>query len=448
MKKFFYLSLVLAGLFATSCSDDDPPFADNTVNFSATELGISETESSKSFTVNIDRAESTDITVNINLTATGVVYGTDFATTPAASGNTITATIKAGNTSTSVEVKKTAALLDGDESINFEIASATGGLVLGDKKALKLTFGAIVSTGSTMTLQGGEGGPSAVNSVFVDLSGNEQTSVARNTWSLGFYCGDSFAVKLNNTTGSSAKKVDLQLTDVISAADSTAHDISLAFARISGASFDLVDDVKGDLAKNVIKENNVYLVRLGATAAKESALYKVKVSKTDKGYSLQYAASGSATVITKEIEKSSDYNFVHFSFGSNALKEVEPIKAKWDIKWSYQTYTTGKQPYNYSDFVSINYLAGVTAAEVLGDTKAYAAFNKNSLTDVNFVSDVDAIGGNWRATTGTPLGIKADRFYLVKDASGNVYKLRFLKMGVGADGGVRGYPEIEYALVK
>lgn len=447
MKKFFYLSLVLAGLFVTSCSDDDPPLADNTVNFSATELGISETESSKSFTINIDRAESSDVTVNINVTAAGVVYGDDFTTTPATSGNAISATIKAGSTSATVEVKKLAELLEGDESITFDISSATGGLVLGDKKSLKLTFGAIVSTGSTMTLQGGEGGSAAVNSVFVDFSGNEQTSIARNIWSLGFYCGDSFGVKLNNTTGSSAKKVDIKLTDVISAADSTAYDISLAFARISGASFDLVDDVKGDLTKNVIKENDVYLVRLGATAANESSLYKVKVSKTEKGYSLQYAASGSSTVITKEIEKNTDYNFIHFSFGSNAINEVEPLKAKWDIKWSYQTYTTGAQPYNYSDFVSINYLSNVTATEVMGDDKVYAAFSKDNLADIEFVSEVDAIGGKWRATTGDSKGIKADRFYLVKDAAGNIYKLRFLKMGV-SDTGTRGYPEIEYALVK
>ncbi|OAV66454.1 hypothetical protein Barb6_01637 [Bacteroidales bacterium Barb6] len=37
---------------------------------------------------------------------------------------------------------------------------------------------------------------------------------------------------------------------------------------------------------------------------------------------------------------------------------------------------------------------------------------------------------------------------MVQDPAGNVYKLKFNAMGVGNDGGVRGKPEIEYALVK
>jgi hypothetical protein len=36
---------------------------------------------------------------------------------------------------------------------------------------------------------------------------------------------------------------------------------------------------------------------------------------------------------------------------------------------------------------------------------------------------------------------------MVKDATGNVYKLKFLNF-TSADGGERGYPNIEYKLVK
>lgn len=448
MKKFFYLSLVLAGLFVTSCSDDDPPLADNTVNFSATELGISETESSKSFTINIDRAESSDVTVNISVTAAGVVYGEDFTTTPATSGNAISATIKAGSTSATVEVKKLAELLEGDESITFDISSATGGLVLGDKKSLKLTFGAIVSTGSTMTLQGGEGGPAAVNSVFVDFSGNEQTSVARVSWNLGLYNGSEFGVIMNNTLPTTAKVTDLAIDAVISDADAATYQTELTLNYTD--KFAYLDDLSGDLSKSVIKEEGkVYLVNFAGLTPQ---LYKVKISKKDADtYTVQYAASNSSSVKSIDVAKNTNYNFTYVSFTDNKIVPVEPEKNKWDIEWTRAVNKSGTIPYIFSDLVFINIHAGVTAAEILGDKDDYAAYDSSKLSSAEFSSDIQAIGSKWRVTASStePLGIRADRFYLVKDSAGNVYKLRFLRMGVGAgDTGTRGYPEIEYALVK
>ncbi|WP_255157753.1 HmuY family protein [Siphonobacter sp. BAB-5385] len=43
--------------------------------------------------------------------------------------------------------------------------------------------------------------------------------------------------------------------------------------------------------------------------------------------------------------------------------------------------------------------------------------------------------------------MKTDRFYVIKDAAGNVYKLKFINY-TSTDGGERGYPNIEYKLVK
>lgn len=446
MKKFFYLSLVLAGLFVTSCSNDDPPLADNTVNFSATELGISETESSKSFTINIDRAESTDITINIKVTATGVTYADDFTTTPAVSSNTISAIIKSGNTSTSVEIKKLAALLQGDEHIDFEISSVTGGLVPGDKKSLKLTFGAIISTGSSMTLQGGEGGSAAANSVFVDFSSNEQTVIPRTSWNLGFYNGNQFGVIMNNTLPTTAKVTDLAIDAIISDADAETLKTELTLNYTD--KFAYLDDMKGDLSKSVIKEEGkVYLVNFAGLTPQ---LYKVKVTKKDVNtYTVQYAASNSSTVKSIDIAKNSDYNFTYVSFTDNKVVQVERRKAKWDIQWTRSIYVTSGIPYIFSDLVFINSKAGVTAATVtITDKLTYANVKSSDVKDSDYSSDIDAIGSKWRATTGSSAGVNQTQFYLIKDAAGNIYKLRFLKVGVGSDGGKRGYPELEYALVK
>ena len=44
-------------------------------------------------------------------------------------------------------------------------------------------------------------------------------------------------------------------------------------------------------------------------------------------------------------------------------------------------------------------------------------------------------------------GVKADRFFVIKDCAENYYKLRFLKFGSGDDG-ERGRPQLEYELLK
>ncbi|PXV63199.1 heme-binding HmuY-like protein [Dysgonomonas alginatilytica] len=444
MKRILYFSFLLVGLLATSCSDDDAPLPDNSVNFSASELGIGETEASKSFTINIDRKADAALTIALTATPKGISYGTDYTTTPVATDNKLTVTIPAGETSATVEVKKVAALFDGDETIDFEITTANGGIVLGDKKTLKLTFSTIVSTGSSLTLNGGEGGSKAVNSVFVDFSGNEQTSVARKSWNFGFSTGSDFGVILNNTTASTAIEATNQSLDVkISAADSAAYVSKLVIGGDSGGGFTIVDDVLGDLSKSVIKEGKVYIVSLGDA---QPPLYKIKVSQKDANtYTIQYAKSNEATVKSLDVAKNTAYNFVYASITENKVVPVAPEKAKWDIEWTSTMYKTGTTPYIFADFVYINGKEGVTAVEVLGDKEAYNAFNSTGLSSLQFSADIDVIGSKWRAGGGpssSPV-VKADRFYVVKDAAGNVYKLQFVSLG-----DQRGYPQIKYVLVK
>ena len=447
MKKILYFSFLLVGLFATSCSDDDAPLPDNTVNFSATELGLGETESSKSFTINIDRKSDTPVSISIAATPKGISYETGYTTTPAIANNILTVTIPAGETSATIEVKKVATLFDGDEAIDFEITTASAGIVLGTKKSLKLTFGAIISTGSSMKLEGGEGGASAINSVFVDFSGNEQTSAARKSWNFGFSTGSDFGVILNNTTGSTAIEATNQSLDAkISTADSAAYVAKLVIGGGEG-NFDIIDDVLGDVSKSIIKEGKVYIVSLGES---QTPLYKVKVSKKDADtYTIQYAKSNEATVKSLDVPKNAAYNFVYASITSDKVVSVQPEKAKWDIEWTRAMYKTGTLPYIFSDFVYINAKGGIQAAEVLVSTVAYDKYEASNIPTTQFSNAIDVIGSKWRSGGGPNAlpAVKTDRFYVVKDAANNVYKVRFVSMS-GGDGGERGYPEIEYALVK
>jgi hypothetical protein len=325
------------------------------------------------------------------------------------------------------------------------------------------------SDGSTIKLNGligAEAGPSAGNSVFVDFSKDKQTSVARANWDLGFYSGSDFRVILNHTVGAAA--MELTKTDLtqVTAADTTeiATKNTLALGQGTG-SFTNIDPVDGNattyLAGTVIKavsatdsENKVYILNRGASGVAENRGWqKIRIIRSGSGYTLQYAKINETTFKTITVTKDANYNFKYVSFVTGAV-EVEPVKSDWDIEWTYATYKAGPAtPYTFSDFVLINFVGGVTAAEVIysgaaaNNTIAYADFTEANLSKITFLGTREAIAGNWRITSGTPIGVKTDRFYLVKDGAGNVYKLKFVSFHP-SDSGVRGNPVIEYKLIK
>lgn len=311
------------------------------------------------------------------------------------------------------------------------------------------------SQGSTLTLNGGTGGASAVNSVFVDFSEDRQDSAKRNSWDLGFYSGDDFRVIINHSTGASAARLDKTDLAQVSYSDTIGHGAELVLGQGAGkmSAIDPVDTSKTSyLAGTVIQnisatdaDNKVYLINRGTGSGYE--LEKVRIMRKGNGYTLQYAPINSGTYKTLDIAKNSNYNFVYASFNTDNTVQVEPAKASWDIEWTLTTYkATATIPYLFSDFVLINFVNGVQAAEVLTATVSYDNFSESHLPAVTFSSNRDAIAGKWRNTTGT-VGVKTDRFYVVKDAAGNVYKLKFISFTT-ADGGTRGYPQITYKLVK
>ncbi|WP_298735847.1 HmuY family protein [uncultured Chitinophaga sp.] len=315
------------------------------------------------------------------------------------------------------------------------------------------------SEGSQLKLDGG-GGTGAPNSVFVDFSADKQTAVPRTSWTLGFYSGADYRVILNYTASTAV--VALNKTDIsqVGLADSTG--ISLGLGQGQGT-MDMVDDVYGDLGKTAIAavsgtdaDNKVYLLKPEtASASDPNTWYKIRVSRNGDVYRLQFAKLGATTIQTADISKNADYSFTFYSLESARTVNVAPKKTEWDIQWSYGLYFAGGGaamiPYLYSDFVYTNREAGVQAAEATtADGFDYDSF---ALSDVNnaklvYSSQRDAIGSKWRTTSGATLGIKADRFYVVKDPAGNYYKLKFISAGIGQDGGERGYPEIAYKLLK
>jgi hypothetical protein len=314
------------------------------------------------------------------------------------------------------------------------------------------------SDGSTQTLNGGTGGANAVNSVYFDLSTDKQDAIARTSWDLGFYCGTDFRVIINNTAAASAKAITKTDITQVNTADTVDFSDALALGQGLGT-MDIIDDVDGDLTKTVIPaisatdaDNKVFILKLSnGLVAPAKDWYKIRILRNGTGYKLQYAKLSETTVKTIDVAKDARYNFKFVSLDNNALVTVEPEKASWDIVWTLATYkATPTIPYTFSDYVYINYLGGVQAAEIVTsvatNAATYTAYAEANIATTTFSASKVVIGGNWRATTGT-VGVKTDRFYVIKDAAGNVYKLKFISFHAN-DGGERGKPVIEYKLVK
>lgn len=317
------------------------------------------------------------------------------------------------------------------------------------------------SDGTEMTLQGGEGASNAVNAVYVDLSAEKQTSIARNSWNLGFYAGADFRVIVNNQTDATA--LATTFTDINAVNSSNVDFSSMVFNQMapSAGLFDLVDDTLGRVSHTAIAEisatasqNHVYIINpvLGATVAAEN-LWKIRVLRNgNNGYTLQYARLADTNFQTANITKDATYNFQFFSFTGGAV-QVEPQKADWDFVWSKSMYYTFRGvylPYSFSDIIFTNHLASVESAEIIigGDfTTSYTDFNESHLSQVQLTNNRNTIGSTWRSIGMTSSIANTDRYYILKDSSNNIYKIRFISISPN-DGGNRGYPQLEYKLVK
>lgn len=457
----FLLSVVLMG-FLSSCKEDEPPLPDNEVSFSASELGFSDEDSQATITIDLTRAADEDKTLHVSFVPTGVTYGVEFTTTPAAVSNAFTLTIPAGSTEASFTVNKAEDIfLEGDESILFTIESADEPFVLSEAITLTLSFSAIVSEGGSMQLQGiiaAEPGSSAGNSVFVDFSANLQTQVARLSWDLGFYSGADFRVMLNNTSAASAVMVNKTDLTQVTEADVNVEDLAIGFASGSFSVYDSVDGALEHMAISAVSatdaENKVWVInRVGGSGAAQATteLMKIRVLRNGSGYTLQYAKGLNTTTFqTATITKNSSVNFSYFHFDNGAVT-VEPAKTNWDIQWTWGIYHTPFEgqdvPYAFSDLVFVNHHNGVKVDTVFTADIAYNDFDENDLGDYDLTSYKNVIGAGWRNILESPVGVKADQFYIVQDPQGNIYKLRFINFHPN-DGGTRGKPNIQYALVK
>lgn len=325
------------------------------------------------------------------------------------------------------------------------------------------------SEGNTMTLNGilgAEPGSSAGNVVYVDLSTATQTPVARTAWDLGFAATNAYKVILNNSTSAGALVTNKSNLSDITAQDTIGLTLAVSQANPSVADFQYFDSLDGSLNTTVIpsisaidNDNKVIILNRGTGGGIPARPWlKLKINRNAMGgYTVQYGTITQQNEFkTITLAKDPAYNFNYLSLTSGTTVPVEPTKENWDFVWGYSVYKTffGTEAvaYNFSDLVFTNLHQNIQVAEVVATESNQLSYNNFTHADLNHPSIIfsnkrDAIGANWRSTTGSAIGVKTDRFYLIKDNNNNVYKLKFNSF-ISNDGGTRGKPVIQYALVK
>ena len=475
MSRFFLkvMALSVLSINLLSC-EEDPQLPDNLVAFESAQLGFTASENELTININFSRAATNAGNINLNFETNGITYGNEFTTSPAATGNSIAIPIASGTSQVSFTVLKGSnLLLDGDESVTFSISNVDNGLKLGETTQLVLSFEEILAEQAIMNINGG--GSTYPNKVFIDLSANRQFAVNRTTWDLGLYMGDDFRVILNSSNGMMARALNKINLNEVTAADTVGFGSQLSLGAVFAAALttpapawiteakNWIDDPSGDLTKTAMasisatdSENMVYIVNRGSgigTPATDLGWKKVRILRNGNGYKIQHADI-SATVFEEiQVNKNDSFNFIYISF-QNGIVTVEPETERWDMAWTGFTNLTPLGPpgsplipYYFQDVILQNRNGVETAELLISNAGTYEAFGEANLTGVTWLSTQIGIGTKWRSGggPGAAPAIRSDRFYLVKDADGNIYKLRFTAL---TQDGERGRPQVEFALVK
>ena len=147
-QKFISISVAFLSLLllVAGCRKREADLADNLVVFETSAQCITASENSITVKLKLVRGTDRDIPVTINLVEEGVVYGTDYTTTPAAAAGKLTVTIPSGNNETSFTLTKNSGVLfDGDEKIVFDLFSSGTPVFIGVARQFTLSFAELVA---------------------------------------------------------------------------------------------------------------------------------------------------------------------------------------------------------------------------------------------------------------------------------------------------------------
>ena len=143
-----------------------------------------------------------------------------------------------------------------------------------------------------------------------------------------------------------------------------------------------------------------------------------------------------------EVTKDPSVNFVYFSLTTNKIVKVEPPKTTWDVQFTQYMYTffDPYTPYIVTGVLLNSYQTTAAVDSMTGFAKIDRLFAQN----MKLTNQIDVIGYNWKgfSLNNQAYNINSQYTYVIKNANGLFYKLRFI--GFFNASGQRGYPKFEY----
>lgn len=292
--------------------------------------------------------------------------------------------------------------------------------------------------------------------VYYDLSSQSVVSANfKSDWDLGFECGQggwhvilntsNFMLAGNTGLGDFAAATDTTGLDwkydpSTGNLDSTAIGPWLTFSGI-----DSVPDYSGE----------VYIVDRGYDEAGNlRGVKKVVFTEWSRDrYAVRFANLDGSGEGTAEILKDTSVNFIYFSFEEGGtVMTLEPPKYAWDLLFTQYTtllYTNDGFPYPYLVTGVLSNRAGVKVAQ---DTlHEFSAIDLEAAEGFGYSDVRDEIGYDWKDVVGdvstgnVSYVIVPGINYVVRDAGGFFYKLRFISFY--NDQGEKGFPTFEYQLL-
>jgi len=283
--------------------------------------------------------------------------------------------------------------------------------------------------------------------IYFDLASGKAISTNLKTESdLGFECS-SKGWKIILNTSDFMKVADLGVIPFGQSHDTTGlkwkfdksdgNPDSLAFGRWFNIS-------NGD----TLSLSHVYAISCGMDQNGNTlGLYQAVFDSLRHGtYYFRFAGLNGLRSHTATVTKDSTVNFRWYSFSSGgAVKNLEPPKNSYDLLFTqYTTLLFTDQGAAYPYLVT-GVLLNRNGIEAIKDS--LLDFNSVTLGNVNTIplsSALDVIGYDWKKFdfTAGSYTVRTGIFYVIRDKSGYLYKLRFI--GFYNKSGEKGYPVIEY----
>lgn len=277
--------------------------------------------------------------------------------------------------------------------------------------------------------------------VFVSLATADTTGSITYGWDLAFECGDSARILTNS--GKDVMVYNTGVTD-FDAVNSTAG-AQWEWDRSSGADDSLVIGKRWH--GNHISFKQVYLLDLSSLVNAGSRYKKMVIESVDAaGYHLRVANVNGSEEKQITIPVHAQFNYVYLDLVNGIPLTLEPHKAMWHVWFTrYKTWVSALGttiPYNVTGvYLNPN---GVTCTKVVD--VPFEQIDRIFAQQQTLHKQRDIIGYEWKGFdfdfTNANYKIYSNWTYILKDAQGIYYKMRFLDFYDANR--KKGYPKIEY----